>query len=81
MAKATVLYLSFNPSYYDAKKLADLSYDEAKTFIENDKIGALSDMEEELDLTKSGIYQYTPNGMRYRDTSDSLIIWIKVCGD
>lgn len=81
MAKVTVLYLSFNPDYYDAKELVNLSYDEAKSFIDNDTIGCLSDMEEELDLNGSAVYQYSPNGARFGDTSDCLLMWIKVCGD
>ena len=81
MAKVTVLYLSFNPSYYDAKELVNMSYDEAKKFIENDTIGALSDLEEEFDLSKSSVYQYSPAGARSGDTTDCLLLWIKVSGD
>lgn len=81
MAKVTVLYLSFNPNYYDAKELADMSYDEAKKFIENDTIRAFNDLEEEIDLGKSAIYQYAPEGVCSGDTSDCLLLWIKVSGD
>lgn len=81
MAKVTVIYLSVNPSFYDVQKLAKLSFDEAKKFIENDTIVACSHKVVELDLTKSADYKYCPDGADLGDWTDSLLMWIRVSGD
>lgn len=81
MAKVKVLSLSFNPNYYDAKKLAEASYDEVKKFVELSSIRAFNCTEMELDLTKTDEYKFCPEGASVGDTSDCHMMWIKVCGD
>lgn len=81
MAKVTVIYLSVNPSFYDVQKLAKLSFDEAKKFIEDDTIVACSHKVVELDMTKFADYNYCADGADLGDWTDSLLMWIRVSGD
>lgn len=81
MKKINVLYLSVNPSYYDIEKIAKANYDEAKEFAENDKTGAFAFHEYTIDADKAGEYKYCADGADYGDGSDTLFMWIKVCGE
>ena len=81
MTKVKVLALSVNPNYYDVKELAKASYDDAKKFIEKDSFCAFSYREFDLDLSKVADYSFHPDGALDGDTSDSLLMWIRVCED
>lgn len=64
---------SVNPSYgYDLVKIGKMSYDEAVEFFENDKIGACTCYEHEVDTTKSNEFKFAA------DENDTMFVWTKV---
>ena len=78
MVRVRVFSASFNPMYYDPKKVAELDFDGAKSFFENDYIHAAHCEEHVIDLRNPNELQLMQDGLKGGDTSDAMIVWIKV---
>ena len=78
--KVTIFSASVNPSYdYDLINISQMSYDEAVSYFRNeDKIGACSCNEREVDITKPNEFMFSADGANYGDGSDTMFVWIKV---
>ena len=78
MVRVRVFSASFNSMYYDPKEIAELDFDGAKSFFEHDQIGCACTKEHVIDLRNPNELQLMQDGLRGGDTSDAMIVWIKV---
>ncbi len=78
MSKVTILHASVNPSYYDVKALTKMNFDEAKDFFEKDTLQACSCAYTELSSPIEAEKFFFPEGANFGDTSDCLLVWVKV---
>lgn len=79
--KVKILSVSLNPDKYDISKLAYLSFDNMKKFIENDTVNCLSYRCFEVDQTEESEMQFHADGVRRGDGSDTMLNWLKVEND
>lgn len=81
--KVKILSASVNPSceYYDLGKIGKMKYDDAKKFFANDKIGACSVHEHDVNLSSENEFMFCADGADYGDGSDTMFNWLKVEND
>ncbi len=76
--RVRALIASFNPTYYDPKEIAAMDYDKAKYYFQHDNIKAAYYKEHTLDLRTPNELQLMQDGLTGGDTTDAMIVWIKI---
>lgn len=80
--KVRIYSASVNPSYdYNLQEIGQMCYDEAKNYFKNDKIGACSCHEREVNITKPNEFMFCADGADCGDGSDTMFVWVKVMND
>lgn len=79
MNRIIVYSVSFNPDYYDAKKVARMSFDEAVHFFEcEDTLNCCHTEIMTIDPREIGEIKIMQDGIISGDTTDAMLVWIKV---
>lgn len=78
MAKVRIFHASVNPEYYDVKALTMMKFDEAVDFFENDTLKACTRSIVDYPYPINAEHCFFPEGANYGDTSDCLLVWVKV---
>ena len=76
--KIQVLHASVNPQYYNTKELAQMDYNTALNFFENDRIKCCRVDHHEIDATEYSEHLYAPDGIQGGDDTDTSFVWLKV---
>lgn len=76
--KVRILSISLNPNKYDVSKLARMSYDEAKEFAEKDTLNCMSCRNFTINPNEVQEVTFHADGVRFGDTSDTVLNWLKV---
>jgi len=76
--KIQVLHASVNPQYYNTKELAQMDYNTALDFFENDGIKCCRVDHHEIDATEYSEHLYAPDGIQGGDDTDTSFVWLKV---
>lgn len=76
--KIQVLHASVNPQYYNTKELAQMDYNTALNFFENDGIKCCRVDHHEIDATEYSEHLYAPDGIQGGDDTDTNFVWLKV---
>ena len=76
--KVRILSISLNPSRYDVSKLAEMSYDEAKAFAENDTVNCMNCRNFTINPNEVQELTFHADVVRFGDTSDTVLNWLKV---
>lgn len=76
--KVILLYVSLNPEYYDLKRIAQFTFDEALEFCKTDQMSAMRWGTKEINITEPQVFKFHADGVECGDGSDTMFNWLKV---
>ena len=76
--KVILLYVSLNPEYYDLKRIAQFTFDEALEFCKTDQMCAMAWGTKEINITEPQVFAFHADGVEYGDGTDTMFNWLKV---